>query len=103
MHLDTTTYMGLQYVFSTPSQPITHTQPSRNGPATALLLKGLLVTTCGQLLGTGMEGRTTSWEVSGPFREQCAEGKCLVEDGELGQNFNPERCARVLMPLRNIF
>ena len=102
MHLDTTTCMGLQYVFLTPSQPITHAQPSRNGPATAHLLKGWLVTICGRFLGTSTEVYTTSWEVSGPFREQCTEGKRLVEDDELGQSFNPRRWELVLLSLRKI-
>jgi len=67
-----------------------------------LLLKGSLVTICGQFLGTSTEARLTSWEVSGPFCKQCSEGKRPLEDGKLGQKFNPERWALVLLPLRNL-
>jgi len=40
-----------------------------------LLVNGVLVAISGVCVSAGMEARMTSWEVSDPFREQCAEGE----------------------------
>jgi len=75
---------GLWYVLLVTSRRITDAQASRNQHATVLLVNGLLVTISGVCLSAGVEARMTSWELSDPFHEQCAEEERSIEDGERG-------------------
>jgi len=72
---DATMSLGLWYVLFVTSRQTTDAQASRNQRAIVLLVNGLLVTVSGVCLSAGIEACMASWEVSGPFREQCAEGK----------------------------